>query len=423
MGEYMDIPEENPELRDEKNKLIKYGLYKVQGHKNSMQDFVLSSIKLNNKKYPRIYAVFGLFDGHGGEEVSHYLSVHFLEYLEKSIEFLGKKEIIKNSKEIRNVIKSTFLDLDKSLMTDSAKEELISYSKNEIIDEDQEREDIKNFCSDEKFNDDELDKIMEFNQIFNPRNIENINIAEYSGSSGMIILFSDDTIYIASVGNSRCLLFDKEGNYIESTRIHTMKEKDEKKRVDIIRTFNKEIKKSKNKGSGIDQYIDCTRGFGDWELKQNPWIGQEEQEISVDPDIFEKNINDIGYIIFGSNGMFDRDEINDNIIKNIGNELIGKIIGTKGRYSETLKEYFKNVLDKAKEDKKKLDNISCFAIKIYHQEFEVLKENNIKSKNEELEILKEEEKNKNKNKNDKIQKNIIDNDEKYVEGDNIINDN
>ena len=73
---------------------------------------------------------------------------------------------------------------------------------------------------------------MAFNEVFDPRNIEGANIAEFTGSTGIIILLTDKYAYVAYAGNSRCLSIDKEGRLINDkcTIDHTMKVEEEKKK-------------------------------------------------------------------------------------------------------------------------------------------------------------------------------------------------
>lgn len=69
-----------------------------------------------------------------------------------------------------------------------------------------------------------------FNEVLDPRNIENANIADFTGSSGIIILICDNkNLFIANAGNSRCLVVNKEGVIINKTKDHTMDNTEEKK--------------------------------------------------------------------------------------------------------------------------------------------------------------------------------------------------
>jgi len=61
-------------------------------------------------------SIFGVFDGHGGCEVAHYIEAHFVEEIKKTESF--KKG------DYRNALIETFLTIDKMLLTDVGKKEL-----------------------------------------------------------------------------------------------------------------------------------------------------------------------------------------------------------------------------------------------------------------------------------------------------------
>ena len=42
-------------------------------------------------------------------------------------------------------------------------------------------------------------------ELFNPRNLEGVNIAEFCGSCGIVVLITEKKIFIANAGNSKCI--------------------------------------------------------------------------------------------------------------------------------------------------------------------------------------------------------------------------
>jgi protein phosphatase 1G len=62
-------------------------------------------------------SIFGVFDGHGGCEVAYFVENHFIDELKKSEGF--KKG------DYKNALIDTFLLLDKMLLTDAGKRELL----------------------------------------------------------------------------------------------------------------------------------------------------------------------------------------------------------------------------------------------------------------------------------------------------------
>ena len=395
MGEELDTPIKEYQPKDNENKFLKYGLNRVQGWKKSMEDFTLDFAE---KEPEKLQNIFGIFDGHGGTEVPKYLSENFFQFLKNNENFkIGK---------YKEALTETFFELDKSFTTKETQKLLSKYSE-ELKENEKKNEKnfINNLCN-EKLNDDELDQIMAFNEVFDPRNIENANIAEFTGSTGIIIFISDNrNIFIANAGNSRCLLVNGEGKIFNKTKDHTMNDEEEKKRVALARSFNEEEEKKKGEEKDHVEYLDSTRGFGDWEFKGNEWIDQKDQEISVEPEILEVPINDTEYLIVGSHGMFENgNSSEDNINNDVCKFLIGGIKDNPDKsYSKIIEEYFEKIIAENKNGDKGLDNMSCIVIKLNKEELdkflkqkEIEDEEKRKKEEEEKKMKKAEEERKKK---------------------------
>ena len=392
MGEELDVPIKKYNPKDEKTSFLKYGLNSVQGWKKSMEDFIVDFTGENKEKFLN---VFGIFDGHGGSEVPKYLQAHFVEFLKESPNFQNGK--------FKDALNETFFKIDESFKSEEAQKELLKYSEELKPSKEQEIKTINNLCAPgEKLNEDELEQIMTFNEVFDPRNIENANIAEFTGSTGIILFLGDKNIYVANAGNSRCLIIGKDGKIIKATKDHTMNDPEEKKRVELARSFNEEEEKKKEEEQGHTEYLDSTRGFGDWEFKGNEWIDQKDQEVSVEPDILEAPINDVQYLIMGSHGMFEGSNDNENddtVNKNVCNFFMENIKNNPDKaYSEIIKEYFEQIIPEKNEGNnniKGLDNMSCIVINLINEKIaEFIKKREIEL--EEKKRKEEEEKRKKK---------------------------
>ena len=386
MGEELDKPEKTFSPIDKENIYLKFGFNQVQGWKKTMEDYSIEFLESNEKKFMNI---FGIFDGHGGREVPKYLQAHFLEYLNKNKNFLTDK--------YKEGITETFFELDQKFTTKEAQEELVKYSEEFKPEKEKELNEINDLCSpNEKLTKEELEQVMAFNEVFDPRNIENANIAEFTGATGMIIAVCYKEILIAYAGNSRCLILDKDGKIINQTKDHTLLLETEKKRVDLARSFNDDEEEKKKGEDENIEFLDSTRGFGDLEFKGNEWIEQKDQEISVEPEIVFVPYNNAKYIIFGSHGMFEGDDnkINDEIGKYFFEE-INKNKNNNIKFSDVIKNYFEKIIPEDKNKSEKnfgLDNMSCFVIELKNEEIEKF----IKIRDEEIkeEKRKEEERKK-----------------------------
>ena len=214
---------------------------------------------------------------------------------------------------------------------------------------------------------------MAFNEVFDPRNIENANIADFTGSTGIVIFLGDKNIYIANAGNSRCLVINKEGMLINKTKDHTINDPEEKKRVELARSFNEEEEKKKEEDGVKTEYLDSTRGFGDWEFKGNEWIDQKDQEVSVEPEILEVPIKEVQYLIMGSHGMFEsgKDNESDDTVNNQVCTFFMDEIKKNGDkpYSKIIEEYFEKIIPEKNDGNniKGLDNMSCIVISLNNE--------------------------------------------------------
>ena len=387
MGEELDIPKKEYSGKDNSNNYVKFGFNQVQGWKKSMEDYSIEFLEPDKDKFMNI---FGIFDGHGGVEVPKYLQVHFLEFLKKNKNFIDEK--------YQEAFRETFFDLDKSFKTKEAQEELTKYSLDSKPEKEKELNEINELCSpNEKLNKEELEQVMAFNEVFDPRNIENANIAEFTGATGMVIAVCYNNILIINAGNSRCLVLDKNGNIIKKSVDHTMKDENEKKRVELARSFNDEDEEKKKGDEEHMEYLDSTRGFGDLEFKGNEWIEQKDQEVSVEPEIIPVPYDKAKYIIFGSHGMFEGDDkVNDKISKFFF-DAISK--NSEIKFSDVIKDYFEEIIAKDKNNEKNigLDNMSCFVVELFEDEikaFLVKKDEEIKRKKKEEEERKKKQKKK-----------------------------
>jgi len=391
MGEELNKPIKQYNPKDNQNVYLKYGLNSVQGWKSSMEVYIMDFAESDPQK---LLNIFGIFDGHGGREIPKYLSSHFFE-------FLKNNENFKNAK-YKEALSETFLEIDKSFKTDNVQKELTKYSEDFKSSKEQE---IKNIYSiEEKANEDELKQMITFNEVLDPRNIENANVADFTGSSGIIILIGDDVnLFIANAGNSRCLVINKEGEIINKTKDHTIDNPEEKKRVDLARSLNEEEEEKKEfEKEPQEEYLEITRGFGFYEFKGNEWMDQRDQIVSAEPEIIEVPLKEIQYIIIGSHGIFEENSNNNNNEDNTNNKIckyfIEKIKKEENEsYSKIIEEYFEKNISRDKNNDNGLDNMSCIVISLKDKilEFvknkEIIKEEQRKREEEEIKRKKEEE--------------------------------
>ena len=226
---------------------------------------------INKEIWPKAY-YFGIFDGHGGSKCADFLSVNLL------------KLIVENKYYPDNIIKAI------------------------------------------KFGFNEADKI--FLKLIQ----KDGKITDTSGSCGLILLVIEKKIYIANVGDSRCIISKKNGKIRKDvTRDHKPNYPYEKERIVLNggRTYqtqtlinsndeNDELINENNNDKNYDDFIllgpyrvfpgslSVSRTLGDPTAKL-PNLGGNPKVVISEPDIYSFNLEneDIDFIILGCDGIYD----------------------------------------------------------------------------------------------------------------------
>ena len=253
-----------------------YGVNTYQGIvRNYNEDRVSIIINMNkpknyNKKsWPKI-SFFGIYDGHGGEGCSEYLRDNLHKLICNDNEYFPDN--------IPEAIKLAFQKAENDFLNNYALNE-----QKEIIDR--------------------------------------------SGSCAVIILIIDKKIYIANVGDSRCLVSMENGKkFIEVTKDHKPNSPNEVKRIkryggNIYQTetvINNVNNLDLNGKILIGPYrvlpgrLSVSRTIGDAEAKLEKYGGNPNVVIS-EPEIFYYDLtrNDIDFFILGCDGIFDQISSNE----------------------------------------------------------------------------------------------------------------
>ena len=248
-----------------------YGVNTYQGTvRNYNEDRVSIIINMNRpnnyhkKNWPKI-SFFGIYDGHGGDTCSEYLKDNLHKLICSNNEFFPD-----------NIPEAIKLGFQKA-----------------------EKEFINNYSLNDKK-----------------------QIIDKSGSCAVIILIIDKKIYVANVGDSRCLLSTENGKkYIEVTQDHKPNAPNEIKRIKryggyiyqsetLINTINNpDINGKILKGPFrvVPGRLSVSRTIGDAEAKLEKF-GGNPNVIIPDPDIFcyDLDKNNIDFFILGCDGVYDQ---------------------------------------------------------------------------------------------------------------------
>lgn len=323
---------------DDENEMIKYGESIIESNKNQSQVSVIKENTFNNQD--KNILLFGIFDGHNGQEVSKYLSLHFSQFLSENINFTNGN--------YKKSLEETFINIDDSLRSLQVQLELSNYSINKDLKKDS--------------NNNEFDAFFE---LFDPINLDKVNIAEFCGSSGIVILITEKTAYIANLGNSKCIPINNKNEIIKEkiNKEHTIYNEEEI--IILNQQFGNINIEDKNKDKIKDKYINnfpivTTRGFGDLQYKYNKIINFEGQHISNKPDIIEIPLEELNFLIIGNNGCFNEKENTISLEKNF---LDNYIKNKEQKLSNIIEEFFKE-LQKNKESN---GNMASIIIEVKHE--------------------------------------------------------
>ena len=249
----------------------------MQGWRKRMEDAHITEISQGKSSE---LDVFGVFDGHGGKEISQFVTHHFTK------ELIVNKNYLKG--DLQSAIKDTFIKMDEIMQTNEGKEEIKQYARKSKEEDDlQSKEEPQN------------SQMAMLAQLVGQKDPESDDIAMRTGCTGCVCVIDEmyKKMYFANAGDSRVVLC-KNGNAIAMSTDHKPELESEKDRIYKADGW---ITDGRVKGN-----LNLTRGLGDLDYKQNKNLKPEEQMITSNPDIkIEDFSNDVDFIIIGCDGIWD----------------------------------------------------------------------------------------------------------------------
>ena len=248
----------------------------MQGWRKRQEDAHISAISLGDKKD---LDVFGVFDGHGGKEISKFVSNHFTEEL----------RVNKNvSTNMSLALKETFIKMDEIMQTPESIEEIKKYARIS-----KEEDDIQSK------NEPQNSQMQLITQLMGQKDPESNDIFMRTGCTACVMSIDETNkkLYFANAGDSRVVMC-RNGLAEPQSEDHKPEMESEKKRIYKAEGW---ISDGRVKGN-----LNLTRGFGDLEYKQNKNLKPEEQMITANPDIKVVDFtNDMDFVIIGCDGIWD----------------------------------------------------------------------------------------------------------------------
>jgi serine/threonine protein phosphatase PrpC len=261
MGPYLGQPNKEKESEVGENDSFRFGATSMQGWRKSQEDSHIAALDIAEDVH-----LFGVFDGHGGKEVSLYVKKVFVNELKKLESF--------KSGNYEQALREIFKKMDDLIQTPAGETELKK---------------IK-----EAYGGDSM-------QGFGMGSDPSMPISQFTGCTATVVLISKDSIYCANAGDSRTVLArSSKTNQVEPlSEDHKPDNAEEKARIEAAGGF---VEENRVNGS-----LNLSRSLGDFEYKSNPKKSYKEQMVTCDPEVkrVSRQPNHDEFIILACDGIWD----------------------------------------------------------------------------------------------------------------------
>ena len=300
MGIYLSKPNVIKDSHAAETENLRYGVSAMQGWRMNMEDAHITQPKLTEDA-----GLFAVFDGHGGHEVAKFCAKYFPIELLKNEHF--KQENYKSA------LEQTFLRMDELLQGD-----------------------------------DSADLLKEFR-----------NDAEgahsFAGCTANVVLLTKKEIIVANAGDSRTILYSKDGIVTPLSFDHKPDVDTEKARIHQAGGYVSEGR--------VNDNLNLTTAIGDLEYKKNPALKPEQQIISAFPDVIIQKLEPQSlFIVIGCDGVWETLTAKD-ICNYIDNRLASN---PDVKLSLVAEELLDKLIAKDTMEGVGCDNMSCIIVQFKH---------------------------------------------------------
>lgn len=174
MGAYLAQPDLTKHSESYSSDTMHYSACSMQGWRRNQEDAHIANLRLPNGE-----AIFGVFDGHGGEQVAQFVEKKFVEVFTKLPEYKEKR--------YEDALKACFIKMDEMMNSSLSHDQITAYSMS-------------------------------------------------TGCTSCVALLTADTIYCANSGDSRCVLA-RGTKAVELSEDHKPDNEGEKKRIEFAGGF------------------------------------------------------------------------------------------------------------------------------------------------------------------------------------------
>lgn len=265
---YLEKPNTEKHSVDEASDKYAFGACEMQGWRLNMEDAVIHNLKFDTDA-----VLFGVFDGHGGQEASVVVRENY-ERILKETEAYSKEDY-------KQALYDSFMQTDEFLGSAEGKKQMKTVAlanpetKSPLLKMLTGGDDSKNGeeRSEESF------------------------MLDSKGCTANVVFIKGDEIYCANAGDSRCVLAS-EGKAIDLSFDHKPDNEIER---DRITKAGSEIVEGR-----VDGNLNLSRSLGDLKHKQKPGLKPEEQPITCAPDIETRTIKPTDdFIIMACDGIWE----------------------------------------------------------------------------------------------------------------------
>ena len=301
----------------------------MQGWRKRMEDAHITDLDLGPSQNTQI---FGVFDGHGGNEVAKFVGNHFTE------EFLKNPNYLRN--DIKKALEENYQKMDFLMLEKEGREELLAeYQKS--------KEEASKIKENNKSSQIEM-----LRQVIDPKEQPDAQISMFTGCTANVLVIQDKKLFFANAGDSRSVICKKGQAFPMS--------------VDHKPSIPAELKRIEKAGGWVSDgrvlgNLNLSRGIGDSEYKVDKKLKAEEQIISNFPDVKTENLSgDIDFVVIACDGIWDcktNQEVCDFFIDKFNKEPDGKI-------SKFIEDLYDEILapDVYTDTGVGCDNMSCIVI-------------------------------------------------------------
>ena len=246
MVDLLNSPIKEKELSNDENDILRYGSCGMQGWRKRMEDSHITDISQGENAR---FNIFGVFDGHGGKEVSTFVKLHFTKT------FLSNPKIKKDH--IKQAIIDTFLKMDELMQeSEGIKELKLLYKKSQEEDE----------ILKKKYGIVDTPMDLYIKELLS----KDENIAFTRGCTACVCIIDNQLkkIYFANAGDSRVVLCKKGMAYRMSI--------DHKPELDLEKNRIYKSEGYINNYGRINGNLNLSRCLGDLEYKKNKKLKPQE---------------------------------------------------------------------------------------------------------------------------------------------------